>query len=115
MDLDVTFFIQAFLVLTTLVLVGPVLFNPMLELVELREKSIAGAKLESQRLIAETEEKEHALQTQLENARRTALAERQKLVNEAREAERQLLDRARAEAQKKIEAARVSLQTSRAH
>mgnify|MGYP000982543944 CR=1 FL=1 len=86
MDLDPTFFVQAFLVLTSLALLGPILFNPMLELIELREKSIAGAKIESVRLLEQTQEKERALEAQLEDARRGALAERQKLINDARRA-----------------------------
>lgn len=109
MDLDLTLAFQALIVLTVLVTLGPMLFNPMLELLELREKNIAGAKQESLQLVAETKAKETELQNQLEAARRQALGERQRMLNETKDAERQLLDKARAEAMAKIESARQSL------
>jgi F0F1-type ATP synthase membrane subunit b/b' len=115
MDLDVTLALQAFIVLTVLVTLGPLLFNPMLELLELREKNIAGAKQESIQLVAETKAKETELQNQLEGARRSALGERQRMLNEAKEAERGLLDKARTEAMAKIETARAALKTSEAN
>jgi F-type H+-transporting ATPase subunit b len=113
MDLDVTFLVQAGIVLTVLASLGQILFRPMLDLMELRETSIAGAKKESQKLLLDTEAKEAGLHAQLENARRSALASRQKLIDEARSTERKLVDAARADAQKKIEGARSSLQASK--
>jgi F0F1-type ATP synthase membrane subunit b/b' len=115
MDLDVTLVLQAFIVAFVLVTLGPLLFNPMLQLLDLREKSIAGAKADSVKLVADTRAKEQELQNQLESARRAALAERQKMINEAKDAERQLLDKARAEALAKVEGARSALQANEAN
>ena len=112
MDLDVTFFLQAFIVAVVLLTLGPTLFSPILDVLDLRERNIAGAKADSARLLGETKQKEHELQSQLEGARRQALGERQKMIDEARESERQLLDKARQEAMKKIEGARAALQAS---
>ena len=112
MDLDVTLALQALIVIIVLMTLGPALFNPMLELLELREKNIAGAKAEGAQLRITTKAKEQELNNQLETARRQAMAERQRMVNDARDAERQLLDKARAEALKKIDDARATLHAS---
>jgi F0F1-type ATP synthase membrane subunit b/b' len=115
MDLDVTLALQAFIVLLVLVTLGPMLFRPMLELLELREKNIAGAKAESVKLVADTRAKEQELQNQLEGARRQALAERQRMLGEAKEAERALLEKARSEAMKKVDGARSALAANEAN
>jgi F-type H+-transporting ATPase subunit b len=112
MDLDITLIIQAVIVLVVLATIGPVLLNPMLAVLDLREKSIAGARHEGAQLLADTAAKEKQLEEKLEAARRQALAERQKLIGEAKDAERQLLDRARAEAQTSLESARGKLRQS---
>ena len=102
MDLDVTFLIQSFVVLTIVVGVGNTISRPTSMLSPAaREKSIDGARLEGQKLLADTHAKESELQMQPENARlRRWRFYRQKLIDEIRNAERQLVDEARADAQK---------------
>ncbi len=112
MDLDFTLILQISIVALVLVTFERVLFNPILDLLVLRENNIAGAKAESVKLLGETKAKEQELQNQLDSARRGALAERQRMLTEAREMERTLLDKARADALKKVEHARSALQAS---
>ena len=76
MDLDVTLIAQFAIIITAMLVLGPLLFNPMLQVLELREKSITGARQDSQKLLADTSAKEQALREKLETARRGALAER---------------------------------------
>lgn len=114
MDLDLTFVVQLGLVLTTLLFVGNVLLKPMLQVIELREKSIGGAKHESEALIKTAESKEIELREAMDGTRRAAMDERARLIAAARTAERQLLDSARANAQAKVDQARGKLQSQRA-
>ena len=113
MDLDLTFVVQLGLVLTTLLIVGNVLLKPMLAVIDLREKSIGGAKHDSDALIKTAESKEIELREALDGTRRAAMDERAKLIGVARQAERQLLDQARASAQGKIDQARAKLTNQR--
>lgn len=112
MDLDFTLVIQAVIVLTVLLTVGPLLFAPIMDVIELREKSITGARAEGARLLAETKAREHELETQLEDARRQALAVRAKMLADAKAQERQLLETAQQDAAKKLDAARKTLKDS---
>lgn len=112
MDLDLTFVVQLGLLLTTLLFVGNVLFKPMLNVIELREKSIVGAKAESLSLLQQADSKEHELRAALEATRRQAMDERAKIIGAARQAERQLVDSAKQSAQAKLDQARTSLATS---
>jgi F-type H+-transporting ATPase subunit b len=112
MDLDVTLIVQAVILLLVLATLGPILLNPILEVLELREKSIEGAKHDSKKLLEDTLHKERDLEAKLEGARRQALQERAKLINEAKDQERQLLDKAKASAQTQLESARTTLKES---
>lgn len=109
MNLDASFVVQLGIVLTLLLVVGNALFKPLLGVLELRERSIEGARHQSAALALEATKKEAELKSAIENARRQALLERQRLLSEGRDAERQVLDQARSAALKKIDAARLEL------
>ncbi len=112
MDLDRTILIQLGLLLFVLVTVGNLLFKPFLRIIELREKSITGAKAEGAALIAQAAEKDAELHRALDDTRRKAMAERNRLIADAQKAERQILDGAQADAQRKLESARTVLAAS---
>jgi F0F1-type ATP synthase membrane subunit b/b' len=112
MDLDRTILIQLGLLLFVLVTVGNLLFKPFLRIIELREKSISGAKAEGAALVAQAAEKDAELHRALDDTRRKAMAERNRLLADAQKAERQILDGARADAQRKVESARAALAAS---
>jgi F-type H+-transporting ATPase subunit b len=114
MDLDLTLLVQLIILLTVLVGVGNLLFKPVLQVIDLREQSIAGARKDGARLVAEAEAKDAELHRALDDTRRKALAERTRLIADAQKAERQILDEARGAAQKRIDAARAELAAERA-
>jgi len=114
MDLDLTIVVQLIILLAALVGVGNLLFKPVLAVIDLREASIAGARKEGVRLVAEAEAKDAELHRALDGTRRKALSERTALIADAQKAERKILDDARSSAQTRIEAARTELAGVRA-
>ena len=114
MDLDLTLVVQLIILLTVLVSVGNLLFKPFLQVIDLREHSIAGARKDGARLVAEAEAKDKELHKALDDTRRKAMSERAGLIAEAQKTERKILDDARASAQKRIDAARTELTAERA-
>jgi len=113
MDLDLTIVVQLAILLIALVAVGNLLFKPVLAVIDLREHSIAGARKEGVRLVAEAEAKDAELHKALDDTRRKALSERAAMIAEAQKAERQILDEARRSAQKRIDGARAQLNADR--
>lgn len=114
MDLDLTIALQLLILLTILVGVGNLLFKPVLAVIDLREHSIAGARKDSVRLVAEAKEKDAELHRALDETRRKALSERTAMIAEAQKAERKILDEARSSAQTRIDGARTQLAAERA-
>lgn len=112
MDIDLTFAVQFGILLATLLVVGNLLFKPMLNVLELREKSIVGAKADSAALVKQAQDKEEELRLALDNTRRQAMDERASIIAAARAAERQLVESARQSSQQKLDVARQKLQSS---
>lgn len=113
MDLDLTIVVQLLILLIALVSVGNLLFKPVLAVIDLREHSIAGARKDGARLVAEAEAKDAELHKALDDTRRKALSERAAMLVDAQKAERKILDDARASAQTRIDAARTQLTSER--
>ena len=105
-DLDATYFIQLGVFLVTFLLLYLVLFRPMIRLIEGRRAATEGTRNEAQSLREQVDELEADVARRLGEVREHASAERIKMVDEVRQAERDRLAEAR-------EAARVEME--RAH
>ena len=96
-DINWTFAIQLGLFFILFLLLGPLLFNPMLRLFQEREKRIEGAKNEAREMYAEADAKIAKYEEELVGVKRAASEERDKLRAEGQRREQQILAQVRAE------------------
>jgi F-type H+-transporting ATPase subunit b len=108
-DLDLTVFVQVGLFIVLLLVLKPVLFDPMLKLFEEREKRIEGARAEGLKLDRESAEAQAKYETAMQKARGTANQERDKLRAEGTKAENEILGQVRTETAKTMEEGRTRL------
>ena len=122
-DLNLTFVIQVGLIVVLLLVLKPVLFEPMLKLFEAREERIDGAKKKARETDIKSAKAETEFQTQMGKAQASGNVERERLRNEGVKAENEVLAKVRAEtaaflddrrqkAQEELKAARSDLQGS---
>src|ERR1700691_2998396 len=78
-DLDITVIGRAFLFLVLLVVLKPLLFEPMLKLFEEREKRIEGAKLQARKMDEASAGALTKYEAEMQRARAVGNAERDKL------------------------------------
>ena len=104
-DIDGTVFVQFGLFLILLVVANKLLFQPYLQLRERRKAGIEGARAEAERMAASADSKLADYEKQLAAARNRANEEGRKLRAEATTHEKDVTDKARAEAQKSIDEA----------
>jgi F0F1-type ATP synthase membrane subunit b/b' len=97
MDFDVTLFLQFGLFLFILVVISKVLLEPLQQVLEERHKKIDGAREDIERLRKLAMDDMEAYQERIRDARDEAFSEREKLLNEGREKEREMLAQVRAE------------------
>lgn len=109
MDLDLTVFGQIALFFVLLLVLKPVLFDPMLKLFEEREKKIEGAKAEGQRLDRESAEAQSKYEAAMASARQAAGGARDALRAEGVKAEQEILTKVRNETTATLEKGRASL------
>lgn len=109
MELNATIVVQLVVFLFGVLWLSFFLFRPMLRLLEEREKRIAGAKAEAQRMAASGSEKEGIIEIRLEEARSQALAERAQLRTEGQKVYAQVVSTSRQQAQEKLGQARAEL------
>lgn len=102
-DADLTVFIQLGILVALMLVLKPVLFDPMLRLFEEREKRIEGAKEEARALDQASAEAELRYEEAMKGARAEAAVERDRLRAEGAKAEAELMGRARAEAASTLE------------
>ena len=101
-DLDGTIWIQLGLFLIAFLLYRPLIFRPMVELFEAREKAIEGAKIEALRLQDEAAAGSEEFDTEMRRLRLQAGEERDRLRAEGQRLERTVLDRVREETDKQL-------------
>ncbi len=104
-DIDLTVFVQFALFLILFVVANKLLFQPYLQLRERRKAGIEGARAEAERMSAQAEAKLADYEKQLATARNRANEEGRKVRAEGTAHEKEVTDKARAEAQKAIDEA----------
>jgi F-type H+-transporting ATPase subunit b len=96
-DFDLTFLAQFVLFATFIVVLRPLLFDPLLRVFEEREKRTEGAKLEAREMDAKAGDLLTRYEAELEKVRREASIERDKLRDETKALEAKIMAEARAE------------------
>jgi F-type H+-transporting ATPase subunit b len=112
-DLDLTVFVQVAIFIVMMLVLKPILFDPMLKLFEEREKRIEGARAESLKLDRESADAQSRYEAAMQKARTVAGAERDKLRAEGAKQENEILAKARAEAASVMEAGRSKVHAER--
>src|SRR5205823_3611492 len=96
-----------------ILIVKPLLFDPLMKLFEERERRTEGAKVLARRMDARAGELLRRYEAELDAVRRVAAEERDKLRAEAQRLEAQILAEARADAAKLVEAGKKKLEVER--
>lgn len=98
-DVDGSLFIQLAIFFIALFLLNRFVFQPMLAVFDAREAAIGGAKREARELEAEAEAKLKAFEAEMKKVKVEASADRDSLRQDAARLERELLNKARQEAE----------------
>ncbi len=109
-DLDITVVGQIVLFLVLLAILKPVLFDPMLKLFEEREKRIDGAKLQARKMDEASAGALSKYETEMQRARASGNAEREKFRSEGAKTENEILGRVRLATGQSLEQGRKQLQ-----
>jgi F-type H+-transporting ATPase subunit b len=102
-DVDLTFVVQLVLFVLLTLILKPVLFDPLLELFEEREKRIEGAKLQARHIDEKSATALAKYEAEMAKARAAANAEREKIRAEAVKREQEILSAVRASAAKTLD------------
>jgi F-type H+-transporting ATPase subunit b len=113
LDFDLTFLVQMAAFAILVMILKPLLFDPLLKLFEERERRTEGAKLVARRMDEKAGELLQRYETELEAVRRTATEERERLRAEGAKLEAQILAEGRAEVAKLVEQGRARLEADR--
>jgi F-type H+-transporting ATPase subunit b len=95
LDFDKTVIYQAVLFTFLILVLKPLLFDPMLKIFALREERTEGAKAEARKMQEKAGELLREYEAELARVQQTAAEERQKLRNETAKLEAEILDQAR--------------------
>jgi len=112
-ELNITFLVQLVVFLFGVLWLSLVLFKPMLQLLEERDKRIAGRRKEAETLQASGNEKSGIIDIRLEEARALALEERKEMRNEGQKVYSEVVEKARKQAQEKLQGARDDIEVAR--
>src|SRR5436190_351517 len=110
LDFDMTFLLQMVIFAVFVIVMKPLLFEPLMKLFEERERRTEGAKVVARRMDERAGELLRRYETELEAVRRTATEEREKLRSEGQRLEAQILAEARADAAKLVERGKANLE-----
>jgi F-type H+-transporting ATPase subunit b len=113
LDVDLTFVVQMVAFALLVIILKPLLFDPLLKLFEERERRTEGAKLLARKMDERAGELLRRYEAELETVRRAAAEEREKLRAEGQRLEAQILQQARADAAKLIEQGKAKLEVER--
>ena len=109
LDFDLTFLAQFVLFTAFIVVMKPLLFDPLLKVFEERERRTAGAKDEARKMDERAGELLTKYEAELDKVRREAGAERERLRQEAAKLEAQIMAEARAETAKILDAGKARI------
>lgn len=110
-DLDASLLVQVGLFVLLLLILKPLLFDPMLKLFEEREKRIEGTRRKAQKLDEESAEAATKREAILAKARDAGSAERDALKAEGARKEAETMERVRATVARTIEDGRAAIAT----
>jgi F-type H+-transporting ATPase subunit b len=113
LDFDMTFVAQMVIFAIFIIILKPLLFDPLMKLFEERERRTEGAKALARRMDERAGEILRRYESELDAVRRVAAEERDKLRAEAQRLEAQILAEARAEAAKLVEEGKKKLDIER--
>jgi len=113
LDFDMTFVVQMVAFAVLVMILKPLLFDPLLKLFEERERRTEGAKILARRMDERAGELLRRYETELDVVRKTAAEERDKLRAEAQHLEAQILAEARAATAKLVEDGKRVLESER--
>src|SRR5262245_19885811 len=102
-DFDLTFIAQFLLFALFILVIKPILFDPMLRVFEERERRTEGAKEKARKMDEKAGELRARYEAEVEKVRREATAERDRLRADAARVEAQIMAEARADAARVIE------------
>jgi F-type H+-transporting ATPase subunit b len=108
-DFDMTFLVQLVLFTTFIVVLKPLLFDPLLRVFEERERRTEGAKRDARDMDARAGELVSRYEAELEKVRQAAGVERDRLRAEAAKLEAQIMAEAREETAKILEAGKARI------
>jgi F-type H+-transporting ATPase subunit b len=112
-DLDVTFVGQIVLFILLFLVLKPLLFDPMLNLFEERERRTGGAKDDARALYADADEKMAKYETQVAVVKRKAGDERDRIRQEGQKREQAILAKVRTETDAMLEEGRARISKER--
>ena len=113
LDVDMTFVLQMVIFGLFIIIMKPLLFEPLMKLFEERERRTEGMKVLARRMDERAGELLRRYETELDAIRRVAAEERDKLRAEAQRIEAQILAEARVEAAKYVEEGKKKLDVER--
>lgn len=109
-DLDGTIVVQLILFFLAFAILYPLVFKPMVRLLEAREEAIGGARAAARKMEQEAREKADKFDQEMHAIRMAAGAERERLRQEGQKLERTILDKVREETQKQASEAQAQLE-----
>ena len=109
-DLDGTVFVQLALFFIAFALLYPLVFKPMVALLDARDEAIEGAREQTKQLESDVASKQASFDAELRKVRTASGEERERLRAEGQELERKLLDRVRNETQALVSEAKTRLE-----
>ncbi len=110
MDVDRTFVFQAAIFVLLIVVLSPLLFKPVLRLFEERERRTEGARFDARVMQDKAEALLEKYQTKLEEVRRVAAHERERLRTETLQLESKIIAEARAATAKFVQEGRAHIE-----
>ncbi len=113
LDFDLTFVVQMVAFTVLVLILKPLLFDPLMKLFDERERRTEGARLLARRMDERAGELLRRYETELETVRRAAAEEREKLRAEGQRLEAQILAEARTETAKLIDQGKKKLEAER--
>jgi len=108
-DFDLSFLAQCLLFTFFVVLLKPLLFDPLMKVFEEREKRTEGAKAEAREMDKQAADLQTEYEAELEKIRREASREREELRAETAKLEAKIMAEARAESVKILEAGKAKI------
>jgi len=110
MDIDRTMLVQMAVFVFLIVVLSPLLFKPLLRLFEERERRTEGARTDARQMQEKAENLLVRYQAKLEDVKRIATQERDRLRLETLQLESKILDEARAATAKFVEEGRLQIE-----